>query len=144
MAKRKKKATKNTSEAPTSSCLLLCEDVTVSLRNNLHTLHGVVSEMFVPRVPTMSGVGVAYIRFSNVYANQQIVLTIEHAETQKRVYIFPTQAPPDSDPLGNIVIILRIPPFEISHSGRYIFSANHNDISFAECVITVRAPSDFA
>jgi hypothetical protein len=140
MAKRKKKATRHTSESPTSSCLLLCEDVIVKYGQQRHFLEGIVSEMYTPSLPLQTGPSVAYIRMSNVYPNQKITLRFAHLETEDVVFELYVQAPPNSDPLKNQNIIAPIRPFMIHHSGRYIFSAMHNEVAFAECMIEVVTP----
>jgi hypothetical protein len=141
MAKRKGKATKFTSEPPTASCLLLCEEVTVKYGLDKHILEGIISEMNAPGLPFMTGPGVAYVRMSNVYPNQKMTLRFAHLETAEVVFELSIQAPPNSDPLRNQIIIAPIRPFVIYHSGRYMFGAIHNDIPFAECMIEVKAPS---
>jgi len=139
MARKKKKATKHTAEAPTSSCLLLCEDVTVSVASDKHTLKGVISEMFSPVIPYRTGTAAAYLRLSNLYANQQIIVRFENVETAEVLFQFDVQASDNSDPLGTHVIILKIPSFVIPRAGRYNLCAIHNNLPFAESMITVRA-----
>ncbi len=138
MAKRStKRVTKQTAESPTSSCLIFCENVTISLVNNLHTLHGVITEMVMPDLPSFTGAGMVYMRLRNLYANQQFSLKFKRLDTLDTLFEFAAQSGSNADPLGNHIIILRIPPFEMPESGRYAFSAEHGDKIFAECVINV-------
>jgi hypothetical protein len=140
MAKKKKKATRQSAEAPTSSCLLICEDVFVGAGSAKHILHGIISEIFVPALPVTIVQAVAYVRLTNVYAEQNIALSFANVGTGVELFRFNSQSPKDSNPLGTHTLILKIPPFEITETGRYIFSALHNDIAFAECPVTVKVP----
>jgi hypothetical protein len=142
MAKKRKNAKKKTGEAPTFSCILLCEDVTVSYGSDKHNLYGIVSEMFSPFLPFQTGRAVAYVRLSNFYANQRILIRFAHVETGDVIFEIPAIASKDSNPLTNHIIIAPVFPFVISRSGRYIFSALHDDIAIAECVITVKTLQD--
>lgn len=137
---RKKKATKGAVEAPTSSCLLICDDVLVSQGHNKHILNGVVGQIIVPKTPTALGPFVAYIRLSNVYGGQEIKLCFSSAgEEEEEVFSVVAKSPAQSDPLQTHTIILRIPQFEINEIGRYIFSATHGGVPFAQCPIEIEA-----
>ena len=137
MAKKKRPVAKKIAEAPTSSCLIFCEDVTISVGKQLHTLHGVITDMYIPQLPALTGVGVVYMRLRNVYANQQFSLRFANLDSSEVLFEFGAQSGEASDPLGNHVIILNVPPFIMPCAGRYVFSAVHGDTTFAECVINV-------
>jgi len=136
MAKRKKPI-KPPEEAPTSSCVLLCQDVTISVVAGMHTLHGVVSEMHAPSLPITAGAGVVYVRFSNWYSSQEIILRFMHIETEEVVFQLGARSPAGSNPLADNPIIIRIPPFVLTRAGRYSLGALHHDLVVAESVITV-------
>jgi len=140
MAKRRKNAGKGHVEAPTSSCLLICDDVLVSTGKNKHFLEGVIGAVGVASVPAVVGPYVAYIRLSNVYGGQEIVLSICNATDDEEVFRVMATSSEKSDPLETHTIILAIPPFEIRETGRYIFSASHGGVPFAQSMITIVVP----
>ena len=123
-----------------SSCLVICDDVLISTAQNKHLLHGVVDVVSVPQVPIRIGPFAAYIRLSNVYRDQEIQLTICTAVTEEPVFSCSAISPESSDPLQSHTIILQIPPFEIRETGRYIFSASHGGVPFAQSPIQINFP----
>ncbi len=78
---------------------------------------------------------------SNVYSNQKTILSFGSAATDEEVFRFEAQAPAKADPLGTHVIILKIPAFEIREGGRYIFSALHDGVPFAQSLINIDVAS---
>lgn len=135
MAKRKK-AVKAT-EAPTCSCLLLCDDVVVSHSQGKHTLHGIIGGICVPELPAVVGNQVAYLRLSNVYPPQKVMVSFEHAETGQELWEFQAEFVPPLNPLQILTLVTRVPPFTISVPGRYILKANHDGVPLAQVPIEV-------
>jgi hypothetical protein len=134
----RKKAGKTTAEAPTLSCLLICDDVLMSVAGAKHMLHGVIDRIVVTELPAQIGPCVAYVRLSNVYSNQHIVLSFCRASTDEEVFRFDAKSPGKSDPLGTHTLILKIPGFAVEQPGRYIFSASHGGMPFAQSPITIQ------
>jgi hypothetical protein len=127
-------------ESPTSDCLLICDDVLVSHGKGKHIIQGVIGAIVVRAFPARIGGYVAYVRLSNVYGGGQPVhLTFENAATGQELFRFETKLPKRSDPLGVYTMILKVPPFEVSESGRYIFSAKHGGVPFAQSPILIRS-----
>ena len=132
----RKKATKATAESPTSSCLLICDEVTLGIGRDRHTLHGVVNVITVDEKPAKVGPFVAYVRLSNVYPSQKIELKFCTAG-EDEVFRMDAEAPKTSDPLGVHTLILVIPQFTVEAGGRYIFSVSHGGVPFATSPIQV-------
>lgn len=141
MAKKRPKATKGTAEAPTSSCLLLCDDVLMSVGKSKSILQGVVDYIAVPSVPAVVGPYVAYVRLSNVYAHAEIVLRFCHVDSDDEVFSLNARAPEGSNPLGTHTLILRLPPFPVSEVGKHTLQALHGGIAFAESPIMIVIPT---
>jgi hypothetical protein len=137
MAKSRKKATRGEAEAPTSSCLVICDEVLVSVAHGKHLLQGVINEINVPVVPIALGPFAAYIRLTNVYGGSEIRISLCKADDDEDVFAFPAKAPEVSSPLQSHTLIIRIPPFAIEESGRYIFSASHAGVPFAQSPIQI-------
>jgi hypothetical protein len=123
---------------PSSSCLLLCDEVMRGTAKNRHVLHGVVSEIFVPSLPTILGPYAAYVRLGNVHGGQKIALSFCRAADDEELFRFEATSPTESDPLDTHTLILPIPPFKIKKPGRYIFRALHAGVPFATNSITVQ------
>ena len=138
MAKRKR-VPKKQAEGPTSSCLVICDDVLLSYGKQKHFLQGVIGGILVPSLPAVIGPYVAYIRMSNVYGGQEIELDITRAGDSAEVFQIKATSPPGSDPLQTHTMILQIPPFQIMEVGRYIFSGTHGGVAFAQSVINIQA-----
>lgn len=134
------KAIARVGEPPTSSCLVICEDVIRSSVRGSHTLVTVINGLSATHFPDTAGPFVAYIRLANVYPNQNLLLKFTNAATDEELFKFIAMSPQESDPLGNHTLILRIPAFEIPAAGRYVFSAVHNGVPFATSVIEVKGP----
>lgn len=140
MGKSRRKVGQTGAEPPTSSCLLICDDVIMSTARGKHALQGVVNGIAVRELPALVGPYVAYVRLSNVYGSQKIQLKFAHGSTDDEVFSFEAEAPEQSDPLGVHTLILKIPQFEITADGRYLFSAVHNGVPFASSPIVVKGP----
>jgi hypothetical protein len=105
-----------------------------------HFLNGVISKVQVQEVPAFIGPYVAYVRLSNVYSAQRIVLSFCNAATDEELFGFEAQSPDKADPLETHTLILRIPQFAVQEIGRYIFSASHHGVPFAQCPIEIVQP----
>lgn len=139
MAKRRKK-TRSSAEAPTCNCLLLCDDVLISQGKNKHSLMGIIGCIGARELPATLGGYVAYVRLSNLYGSQKVVLKFEHAETEEVVFQINAEFPPKSDPLGVYTLVLPIPLFVVRHPGRYLFTAVHDGVPFAFSPIEIKVP----
>lgn len=137
MAKEKKQQS-HSSEAPTLGCILLCDDVVISQARQKHTLVGVIGGIAVKSLPATVGGYCAYIRFSNMYPGQKVLIRLEHAATADICFEVQADFSTQSDPLGVYTIVLPIGAFEIRHSGRYLFTAIHDGIPIASSPITVK------
>ena len=135
-----KKILPENAAAPSSSCLLICDDVLQSVAKNKHLLHGVISQVFVPKLPALIGPYVAYVRLSNVHGSQSITLSLAHAATEEELFRFSATSPAESDPLATHTFILAIPPLRVTKAGRYIFEASHAGIPFATNAIEISTP----
>ena len=124
-------------EPPTSSCLLLCEDILLSPSRDKHYLHGVIGKITAPKLPATIGPFSAYVRLSNVYANQQIRIEFSHSSSNDPIFSLQALSPQVSDPLAVHTMILAIPPMKLKKPGRYIFSASHAGVPFATTAIEV-------
>lgn len=138
MAKQRKK--RRISEAPTSDCLLLCDDVLVSQGKNKHSLMGVIGAIGVTSFPSILGGYVAYARFSNVYAGQKINLKFTSAATDEVLFEGVAEFPGAHDPLGVYTLVVPIRPFTIKQPGRYIFGAYHDGIPIAASPVEIKGP----
>jgi len=58
----------------------------------------------------------------------------------EEVFGFDAKSPPTSNPLDTHTLIVKIPLFEIKLAGRYVFSALHAGVAFAQTTIEVRGP----
>ncbi len=92
-------------EAPTSSCLLLCDDVLVSQGRQKHFLQGIIGVVGVTQLPAVIGGYVAYVRLSNVYASQKVTINFEEADTQEVLFEFEVGFPEKGDPLGVYTLV---------------------------------------
>jgi hypothetical protein len=135
MGKRKKKAA---GEAPTSDCLLLCDDVLVSQGKHKHSLMGVISIVGVPELPAVLGGYVAYCRFSNVYAGRKLKFKLSRASTDETLLQMDAEFPAETDPIGVYTLILALPPFAVREPGRYIFGAYDDGVPIAESPIQIQ------
>ncbi|HEV7297943.1 MAG TPA: hypothetical protein VGN72_01155 [Tepidisphaeraceae bacterium] len=138
MAKRRKVG-KSSLEAPMNSCLLLCDDVLRSTIRGKHILQGVIGGVQLLQLPAIIGPYVAYIRWSNVYGGQKIKLNFRN-EDDDVIFGMEAKSPAKSDPLETHTLIIRIPPFEITTPGRYLFSAEHGGSPFAQTTIVIKGP----
>jgi len=135
MARRKRR--KLAGEAPTSSCLMICDDVLMSVGRDKHTLHGVINGIVIPELPAVIGPYVAYIRLSNVYGGSEILISFCTADSDEEIFRLDAKAPDKSDPLQTHTLIIRIPAFAVEAAGRYIFSASHGGVPFAQSPIEI-------
>lgn len=136
MAKRKRKSSRQSPpETPTCNCALLCDDVVMSAKGK-HTLVGIIGMITVPRLPAVLGGYVTYVRISNVYGNQKVRISLEHAKSGESVFEFevPLQ---QQDPLGVHTVIAPIPVFEVEEAGRYVFQAESRGEPLAQSPIMV-------
>jgi len=136
MAKARKKK-RSEAESPTSDCLLICDDVLVSHGKDKHFLQGIIGTIIVRSLPATIGGYVAYVRLTNVYPSQSISLTFEDADSNEELFRFNANLPQKSDPLGVYTLVLKIPPFGVTHPGRYIFCARHGGVPFAQSPIRI-------
>lgn len=118
---------------------MICDDVLISSKNK-HFLQGIVGAIVVRKLPVIIGGLVAYVRLSNVYPAQKVALAFERASTDEEMFRFEADLPQQSDPTGVYTIVLPISPFEVRESGKYIFSAKHNGIPFAQSPILIQGP----
>lgn len=132
-----KKRVNKITEAPTCSCLLLCDDVIVSHSQGKHTLHGIIGGLYVPELPATVGNQVAYLRLSNVYPPQKVTVSLEHAETGDQIWEFQAEFVPPVTPLQVLTLVTRVPPYRLAASGRYILRANHDGVPLAQVPIEV-------
>jgi hypothetical protein len=138
MARKRKRSTRASSEPPTSSCLLICDDVLQSTATGKRIFHGIIDLIVVSSMPADIGPFAAYIRLSNVYGSQRILINLINAATDQEVFRFEAQSPVQSDPLATHTLILRIERFAVCEPGRYIFSASHAGVPFAQSPIIIR------
>ncbi|HBS30113.1 MAG TPA: hypothetical protein DEB06_11855 [Phycisphaerales bacterium] len=143
MAKRssRKKSRRGAAEAPLCNCALLCDDVVISQGRGKHSLDGVIGSIFVPRLPAVLGGYVTYIRLTNIYRNQKVTVSLDHADSEQSVFEFEATLPPHSDPLGICTLIVPIRPFGVTVAGRYIFSVKSNRVPLAQSPISIQTPS---
>ena len=137
MAKKKKRAGGNrpeepVTEAPTCSCLLLCDDVVVSTAQDKHVLQGVIGSFGLPTVPLVAGNFVAYLRVSNLYPGQRLSVRFENASSGEILFEFEASFVSQKDPLEVHTLVSRILPFEVKEFGRHILSAVYNGMPVAQ------------
>jgi hypothetical protein len=138
----RKKVKKNGGvEAPTSSCILLCDDVLISQGRNKHVLQGIIGVIGVATLPAVLGGYVAYIRLSNVYGSQQVTVQLEDAETSGVLFAFDAAFPAQSDPLGVYTLVVPIRPFAVEKVGRYLFSVIYGGVPIASTPVLIIQPS---
>lgn len=126
-------------ESPTSSCLVICDEVLTGVAQGKHFLQGVISGIVVASFPAIVGPFAAYIRLTNVYGGSEIKISLCKADDDDEVFGFVAKAPEKSDPLQSHTIIVKLPPFGIREGGRYIFSASHAGVPFAQSPIQIEA-----
>jgi hypothetical protein len=140
-AMARKKAKKNGGlEAPTSSCILLCDEVIVTHAQDKHVLQGIIGVIGVPSLPAVLGGYVAYIRLSNVYGSQKVTVQFEDAESGATLFAFDAEFPAQSDPLGVYTLIVRIRPFAVEKAGRYLFSVIYGGLPIASTPVMILQP----
>jgi hypothetical protein len=127
-------------EAPTCNCALLCDDVLVSQGKAKHILQGVIGVIFVPEFPAVIGGFVSYVRVSNVYGAQKIVVNLENTRTGAVLFEFRVDMPTRSDPLGVYTLVVPVPPVEVAEAGRYMFSASSGGVPLAQSPIVIQGP----
>jgi hypothetical protein len=127
-------------ESPTCNCLLLCDDVLISGGRGKHYLQGVIGMLGAAEFPATIGGCVAYIRLSNVYADQKVSINLLNTRTEEIIFEFEAGFPDRSDPLGVYTLVVPIPPFVIAEPGRYLFNALHNNAPIAQSPIVVKGP----
>jgi hypothetical protein len=142
MAKRRKKTGGGRegdalTEAPTCSCLLLCDDVLIYTAQDKHVLQGVIGSFGLPAVPAMAGNFVAYLRVSNVYPSQRLSVRFENAASGEILFEFEAQFVAEKDPLEVHTLVSRIYPFEVKEFGRHILSAVYNGMPVAQTPVYV-------
>jgi hypothetical protein len=138
MAKRRRK--KAGGEAPTSDCVLLCDDVLISQGTGKHSLLGVIGGITVAGFPAVLGGYMAYARFSNVYAGQKITLKLISASTEESLLETEISFPAQSEPLGVYTVVTKVPHFIAREPGRYLFGAYHDGIPVATSPIVIVGP----
>ncbi|HMO25296.1 MAG TPA: hypothetical protein PKB10_03425 [Tepidisphaeraceae bacterium] len=138
MAKGSKK---RQAEAPTSDCILLCEDVLESKGRGKHMLQGVINIITVQNLPAVIGPLVAYVRMRNVYSRQRLHFSLGLLEKEQdgEILSFDLDSPDNSDPLGQHTLIIAVPPFPVEQEGRYVFTASHNGEAFAQTIFALRS-----
>lgn len=127
-------------EAPTSSCILLCDDVIVTHAQDKHVLQGIIGVIGVRSLPAVLGGYVAYIRLSNVYSSQKVTVQFEEADTGTALFAFEAGFPAQSDPLGVYTLIVRIRPFAVEKVGRYLFSVIYGGVAIASTPVMIVLP----
>jgi hypothetical protein len=135
MAKRKSNPG---TESPTCNCILLCDDVLVSVGKGKHFLQGVIGVIAVTKLPAVLGGYVAYVRVSNVYPAQVIEIKLERASDGAVLLDARPTFPPHPDPLGVYTFLAPVPPFRVEEPGRHLFTAYHNGVPFAQTPIEIR------
>lgn len=143
MAKKKKRGGAGgepegqVTEAPTCSCLLLCDDVVISTAQDKHVLQGVIGSFGLPAVPAVAGNFVAYLRVSNVYPSQRLSVRFENAASGEILFEFEASFVSQKDPLEVHTLVSRILPFEVKEFGRHILSAVYNGMPVAQTPVYV-------
>lgn len=126
------------SESPTCSCLILCEEVLTSVVRGKHVLHGVIGHILVPSVPARIGPFAAYVRFQNVYPNQEVRIALRKDGDAEPVFELRGESTGGSNPLGLYTFIIAIPPFVVSAAGRYYLTASHDGVAFADSLFEIQ------
>ena len=129
-------------EAPTSDCLLLCDDVLISQGKNKHSLMGVIGGIGVTEFPAVLAGYVAYARFSNVYSGSKVEISLISADTEEPLFKARAEFPAQSDPLGVYTLVIQIKPFRVPAPGRYLFGAYHDGVAIATSPIIIQGLSD--
>jgi len=142
MAKRKGKARTpaRPTEDPTCNCALLCDDVLISQGRGKHSLEGVIGAIAVTELPAVIGGFVTYVRLSNIYRDQVVSVSLDHADTGESVFEFEATLPSKTDPLGICTLIVPTPTFEIRSAGRYIFAVKSRGVPLAQSPINILTP----
>lgn len=142
MAKRKRTGRKKKGavpETPTCNCALLCDDVLVSQGRGKHTLNGIIGAIGVEKLPAVLGWYVTYVRISNVYGEQRVIVNLEEAGTGEPVFEFEAKMPEQADPLGVYTLVVPVPPFRVERAGRYMFNAKSGGEILAQSPIIIQA-----
>lgn len=139
MAKNKRlgRPTKKT-EPPTCNCVLLCDDVLVSHAKGKHYLQGIIGVIVVPQLPATIGGYMAYVRVSNVYGTQKLRVSLDHGGSGEHLFAMEVQLPDKQDPLGLFTVVAKLPPFEVTEEGRYMFSAWSDGVQLAQSPIKIQ------
>jgi len=140
MAKRRprKANPRNTPEAPTCSCALLCDEVLVAQRAGKHTLQGIIGTIMVQSFPARLGGYVAYIRLSNVYGTQKVTISLEDDGETERVFEGVLTISGSTQPLDVYNVVESVPVFDLKRPGRYIFSVKSHGLTLASTPILIR------
>jgi hypothetical protein len=142
--KGSKKTTPAAAEAPTSSCLLLCDDVLVSYRGGKCTIQGVIDRIRVSALPAEIGPFVAYVRLSNVYRRQRLFFDLMCLSTNEKVLRINAISPKASNPLMTHTLVIPLPRFAVTDAGRYSFTASHGGAPFAQSLVVIETPQPTA
>lgn len=133
MAAKKKRR----SVPPTCNCIMLCDDVMLSMGRNKHNLIGLINSIQVRELPATLGGYMAYVRGSNVHGEQTIRLVLETADTEEEVLAIEGKFTKETDPLSVYTVMLRLPMFTVQQAGRYLFSAKHNGVAIAQMAVEI-------
>jgi hypothetical protein len=141
MAKRSPKRTSTKSPGKvTCSCLLLCDDVVQTHALDKHHLQGVIGAITCVVAPNGVGLGgpcVAYVRLSNVHANERVTVAFEHGSGTK-VWELEAQLLNRNDPLAVHTLIARVAQFPIQEEGRHLLVVRHGAEEVAHAPIQVK------
>jgi len=118
-------------------CLLICEDVLRSYSRPRHAIDGVIDNITVSDTPAQIGPYIAYIRAGRNVSVEKIVLRLSSTATDEEILEFEAKLP-NQDPLvPTRTLVVKIPVFEVSTAGVYLFQALHGGEAFAEALIRV-------
>ncbi len=126
-------------EAPTCSCALLCDDVLESKRGK-HILQGIIGAILVPQFPAPVGGYVAYIRLSNVYGSQKVMIALEDDGGTKIFFQGEVTITGSANPLDVYNVVETVPVVTIDRPGRYLFSVKYDGVSLASTPIVIQGP----
>ncbi|MBY0309359.1 MAG: hypothetical protein K2Q09_11505 [Phycisphaerales bacterium] len=128
-----------TSPAMLCNCLLMCNDVHMSIRGQ-HTLVGIINTMTVDRVPCDVGPFALYVRFHSIRGLQNLQLHFVRAQDESLVIGLEGRVGDGgNDPLGTTTLILMVPQFRLVAEGRYLWQAKANGVPVASAFIDVKA-----
>ena len=114
-------------DPPLYHCLLLCRDVTRSQSTQSDTLHHVITELWLPVIPTEVPNTILYARLSNVHEGAEDLQVVFEHETGLKIFEISVPPPEIPDPMEVFTLSIRLPPLPIRRDGRYTFTVYHDD-----------------